>query len=251
MTRQALRADKKLVELGLCPTRSKAQQLIQNGEVFYNGKVLSKPSELIETKLESTLLLDSTSGHYVGRGALKMRGAFEDFQISFDRKVVADVGASTGGFTQFALEKGAQKIYAIDVGRAQLDPQLLKDERVVNMEGVNIRYGVKLPSPADIAVVDLSFISLKLCLEEIKNLVKANGELVVLYKPQFELGREALNSQGVVKSQKLIEDGLKDLQSWCLDVGLYVKQISPCQLTGKTGNQEYFLYLTKQDEELT
>lgn len=247
MNRSTQRADKKLVELGLCSTRSKAQQLIQQGAVFYNGKLLKKSSELIDSGLEDTLELAANSPQFVGRGALKLQGAYEDFNLSFEQKKIADIGASTGGFTQFALKHGAQKVYAIDVGRDQLDPELLKDPRVINKEGVNIRYGVELPELVDLAVVDLSFISLRLCLERVRDLVRAKGELVVLFKPQFELGREALNSQGVVRSVELIDSGLKDLQSWCSSHGLHVKDTVPCQLRGKTGNQEYFLYLIKEN----
>lgn len=246
MSGSSLRADKKLVELGLCSTRSKAQQLIQQGAVFYNGKALKKVSELIDSHLENTLELRSDSHHFVGRGALKMQGAFEDFKLSFEQKKIADIGASTGGFTQFALKHGAQKVYAIDVGRDQLDSELESDPKVVNMEGVNIRYGVDLPEFVDMAVVDLSFISLRLCLERVRDLVRPEGELVVLFKPQFELGREALNSQGIVRSSELIESGLKDLQTWCSSHGMRVKHSVPCQLRGKTGNQEYFLYLMKE-----
>jgi len=240
-----LRADKKLVELGLCTTRTKAQQLIKNGDVSYNGKILKKPSALIDSQLENSLILNTNDSHYVGRGALKMRGAYEDFNLCFDQKVVADIGASTGGFTQFALEHGAQKVYAIDVGRDQLDPKLLEDKRVVNKEGVNIRYGIDLPELVDMAVVDLSFISLRLCLEKVMELLIPSGEVVVLFKPQFELGREALDSQGVVRSEELVEKGLKDLQEWCKVIGLHVNKILPCQIRGKMGNQEYFLYLKK------
>lgn len=249
MSSKPLRADKKLVEMGLTSTRSKAQQLIQNGAVTYKGEALKKSSELIDPEFEKTLQLTAGSQSFVGRGALKMQGALEDFKLDFEHKVVADIGASTGGFSEFALQKGAKKIYAIDVGHDQLDPKLLSDDRVVNFEGVNIRYGVELPEQVDMAVVDLSFISLKLCLEKVRELVKSEGELVVLFKPQFEMGREALNSQGVVRSEGLVEKGLKDLQSWCENVGLYVKQTAPCRLRGKTGNQEYFLYLIKQDRE--
>lgn len=246
MSGKTQRADKRLVELGLCSTRSKAQQLIQSGAVLCNGKVLKKASEQVGRESESSIEVLSNSHHYVGRGALKMQGAYEDFELSFEQKIIVDIGASTGGFTQFALEHGAKKVYALDVGKNQLGNELLNDSRVVNMEGINIRYGASLPELVDMAVVDLSFISLRLCLQRVRDLVRPRGELVVLYKPQFELGREALNSQGVVKSQDLVRAGLKELQTWCSNEGLYAKQTALCKLRGKTGNQEYFLHLIKE-----
>lgn len=234
-----MRIDKKLCELNLVASRSQAQQFIKEGTVFLNGTVVNKTSQLVE---ESDLIELKKDHQYVGRGAHKIEGAQADFSLNFKDKVIADVGASTGGFTEFALKEGAKCVYAIDVGKDQLAEKLRQHPQVINLEGINIRHGADLPEKVDLAVVDLSYISLKHCLIPIRALCKDAGEMVVLVKPQFEVGRENIGKKGLVKSDKVARESLKDLVSWCKDHGLGLVDARPCHITGKTGNQEYFFY---------
>lgn len=239
-----MRIDKKLCELNLVATRSQAQQFIKEGSVFLNGVQVSKTSQFVE---DSDIVELKKEHQYVGRGAHKIAGAQNDFSLQFHGKVIADVGASTGGFTEFALREGARIVYAIDVGRDQLAEKLRIHPQVINLEGVNIRHGIDLPEKVDMAVVDLSYISLKHCLIPIRNLCRDAGEMVVLVKPQFEVGRENIGKKGLVKSDKIARESLKDLVAWCQEHCLGLVDARPCRITGKTGNQEYFFYF-KNDE---
>ncbi|EQC47274.1 TlyA family RNA methyltransferase [Bacteriovorax sp. Seq25_V] len=236
------RLDKLLVDRGLVDTRSKAQQLIEEGVVLVDGIVVSKAS----LRTDSEDIVVNKKNIYVGRGAHKIEGALEDFQVDPAGMIVADVGASTGGFTEFVLEKGASKVFAIDVGHDQLAPKLREDDRVVNMEGTNIRELDSMNGTCDLAVVDLSFISLKLVLENILALLKDSGEAIVLIKPQFEVGKKNLNKQGVCKDQKVIEDTILDLYRWSNTMNYFIKGFSFCHIKGKTGNQEYFFHYDRK-----
>lgn len=234
-----MRLDKKLCLDGLTATRSQAQLLIKEGSVFINGKAVLKSSyecseqDQIEVRKEH---------QFVGRGAHKIEGAHQDFNLSFKDKIIADVGASTGGFTEYALMNEAKKVYAIDVGRDQLAQKLREHPLVENLEGVNIRYGIELAEKVDLAVVDLSYISLKLCLLPIKDLCQSSGEIVALVKPQFEVGKDNIGKNGIVKSEKVALASVRELALWCRDNGLGLVDAKPCRIAGKTGNQEYFFY---------
>lgn len=239
-----MRLDKKLCLEGLTSTRSQAQLLIKEGSVLVNSKIILKPS--YECHADDRIVVEKAH-QFVGRGAHKIEGAHVDFNISFQDKIVADIGASTGGFTEYALMNGAKKVFAIDVGRDQLAAKLRSHPAVENMEGVNIRYGLDLPEKVDLAVVDLSYISLKLCLLPIKNLCQKCGEIVALVKPQFEVGKENIGKNGLVKSERAALASLKSLALWCRDNELGLVDAKPCRIAGKTGNQEYFFYF-KNDE---
>lgn len=236
------RLDQLLVTLGLVNSRSQAAPLIKDGLVSVDGKVITKPSfkcgkdQKIEIHKEYL---------YVGRGAEKMEGAFKDFNLSFEDKVVGDMGASTGGFTEFALLHGASKVYAVDVGHDQLASKLVNDHRVLNLEGTNIRDGLSLDifNPlCDIIVVDLSFISLCYVIESMAQVLKQQGEFVMLVKPQFEVGKEALGKNGIVRNTAAVDEALAKVRKECARHLLSVEQVSPCAIKGKTGNQEYFFY---------
>ena len=244
MTKERL--DGQLVKLGLISSRSQAQQLIKEGAVRVNGNVVRKPSTKIEMEDKLEVVKETL---WVGRGAEKMAGAHKDFGFSFKNKVVGDMGASTGGFVQYALHHGAKKVFAIDVGTGQLAKELLDDERVINLEGTNIKNGLSLEEKCDLIVVDLSFISLKLVLEPIIECLKKEGELVVLVKPQFEVGRDSIGKKGLVKNSKAVLKALEDISETLKEIGCPVIKASPCHLKGKTGNQEYFFYCIYDDNE--
>lgn len=236
------RIDKYLVELFLVESRSKAQELIRKGLVTYKGQVVTKSSMIIEDpqkiKLEGNL-------EFVSRGAYKIQGAATFFQVAFEDLIIADIGASTGGFTDFALQQGAKKVYAIDVGHDQLAHSLRNNSRVINMEGVNIRFPLELNELADLAVVDLSYISLKLTLETIWSLVHNQGKILCLVKPQFEIGKEGIGKKGIVKNSESHLKVLEDLYRWCLDREFFIAGLCSSPILGKTGNKEFFFYFDK------
>jgi 23S rRNA (cytidine1920-2'-O)/16S rRNA (cytidine1409-2'-O)-methyltransferase len=235
------RVDKVLVSEGLVSTRSQALLLIDEGVVYYHNQKVEKASlQVLPDGLEVR-----KDVQYVSRGAHKIEKALSRFNISVADKIIADVGASTGGFTDFVLHKGAQKVYCLDVGHGQLAESLLKDKRVVNFEGVNIKHSFVLPELVDLAVVDLSFISLKLVLKNIFDLVKPNGEVVTLVKPQFEVGRDGIDGNGIVKSEGHRLVMLSELKEWCKKEGFLVLDQCESPILGKNGNKEYLFYFKK------
>lgn len=240
------RLDKKLADLGLVSTRSKAQQVIASGKVRVAGKVITKPSFKVSN--EEIEIIDDINE--VGRGFHKLAGAFEHFQVDVKDKLVADVGASTGGFTQFCLGLGARKVFAIDVGHGQLDPSLISDERVINLEGTNIRELNDLEEKVDLCVADLSFISLNLIWNNLVAISNEGAEMILLFKPQFEVGREGIGKKGLVKGREYVIRAIKEMKIQCEAMGLKIKGFKPCVIKGrKSGNQEYFLYLDKSTSE--
>ena len=235
------RIDIALVKLKHASTRSQARLLIKEGVVFYKGQKIEKPgflvnSEEIEVKKEKT---------FVGRGGDKLEGVLLEMDLDLQEKVIADVGASTGGFTDVVLRRGAKKVYAIDVGKDQLAKELKEDRRVVNYEGINIKNGLELSEKVDFCVVDLSFISLRLVLEKIFELLNQEGKALVLVKPQFEAGLDKVGKKGVVKDSMVRLEVLLELFDWCFDRGIYLENFLPSSVQGKKGNQEYFFLLAK------
>lgn len=235
------RLDKKLVDLNLARTRSQAQQLVKEGVVLVDKTICLKPS----LRIENQEIEVSKKEIFVSRGAHKVEGALKEFEISVTDFIVADVGASTGGFTNFVLSRGAKKVYAIDVGHGQLVSELLADKRVINMEGVNIRELNELPDMCDLAVVDLSFISLRLCLENIFKLIKHDGRIVALVKPQFEVGKDGLSKNGIVKNKDVVRNMIDELYDWCDEQSMYISGFCLSPIKGKTGNQEFFFLFDK------
>jgi 23S rRNA (cytidine1920-2'-O)/16S rRNA (cytidine1409-2'-O)-methyltransferase len=235
------RADKVLADKGLVSTRSKAKTLIENGEVLVNGKLLKKASDQIDS--DSEIVINSQI--FVGRGALKILKAFESFQVEVHQKIFLDIGASTGGFTEILLEKGALKVYAIDVGHDQLDPKLKSDSRVINLEGTNIRELNELPDLGDGAVVDLSFISVTKVLSNIFNLLKPDADLIVLVKPQFEAGRDRLPKDGVIKDPVVQQSVLDQVLNFAKGHGWVHLGTIDSPIEGKSGNKEFLAWFKK------
>jgi 23S rRNA (cytidine1920-2'-O)/16S rRNA (cytidine1409-2'-O)-methyltransferase len=236
------RIDKILVELGLLKTRSQAKMLIQQECIYHNDKVVTKAGlkVLLGDKFEIT-----KTNLYVSRGAYKLEKALKQFEVNFDGKVIGDIGASTGGFTQVALEAGASKVYAIDVGHEQLAEILKNDERVINMEGKNIKFPLELEEELDHCVVDLSFISIKLVYKNIHALLKAGGSAIVLIKPQFEAGKERLGKQGLVAAGDL-ETIVAEVREWFSENNFTINQMIDSPIVGnKSGNKEFLALITK------
>lgn len=235
------RVDKVLVEAGLTSTRSQALLLIEEGVVFYQNKKVEKASQ----QVTSEGLEVRKDVQYVSRGAHKIEGALARFEIKVEGMYVADVGASTGGFTDYVLRSGAKKVLCLDVGHDQLAQSLREDPRVENHEGVNIKFPFETKEKVDLAVVDLSFISLKLVLKNIFDLVSADGKIVALVKPQFEVGQTGLDSNGIVKSEGHRLVMLHEMKEWCKAQGFILVNQCESPILGKNGNKEYFFYFDK------
>jgi 23S rRNA (cytidine1920-2'-O)/16S rRNA (cytidine1409-2'-O)-methyltransferase len=229
------RIDKMMVAKELVKTRSQARMLIKQGDVLCNGKSVNKPglSVSIDDQIEITQKI-----LYVSRGAHKLVKAIEEFDLDFKGKIIADCGASTGGFTQVCLINGADKVYALDVGHDQLDATLCDDPRVVNKEGVNLKYEMALDEQVDICVADLSFISITKVFLNMKKMLKPNGFSVVLIKPQFEAGLSRIGKGGIVKESDL-KAILDEVKMWFSNNGFIIEKFCESPITGKTGNLEY------------
>lgn len=239
MTRD--RVDKVLVTAKLTATRSQALLLIEEGVVFYQDKKVEKASQQV-TAMGLEVRKDV---QYVSRGAHKIEGALARFQVKVEGLIVADVGASTGGFTDYVLRSGATKVYCLDVGHDQLAESLRSDPRVENHEGVNIKFPFDIKEKVDLAVVDLSFISIRLVLKNIFDLVKPKGVIVALIKPQFEVGQSGLDNNGIVKSEGHRLVMLHELKEWCKAQGFVLVDQCESPILGKNGNKEYFFYFDK------
>ncbi len=235
------RLDKILNDRKLVTSRSQAKSLIEKGDVTVDGKVLLKAGE--QVNLEAVIEVNSEI--YVGRGAFKLKKAIEEFKVAVTGKVFLDVGASTGGFTEVLLAEGARIVYAIDVGRDQLAEKLRVDPRVINREGINIKDLSHLPELADGAVMDLSFISVTKVLFAVKPLLRQAGELIVLIKPQFEVGLERLPKDGVVKDEKLRREVLHEVISFAVNDGWTHHRTIVSPIEGKTGNVEYLAHFSR------
>jgi len=235
-----------LVEKGYFKTREKARRSIMAGVVFVDNIREDKPGT--KFRIDADISIKENTNPYVSRGGLKLEKALEFFGIDLKGKTAIDVGASTGGFTDCMLKKGAEKVIAIDVGYGQLDWELRNDERVICMERTNIRY-VKpedIVFIADFATIDVSFISLKKVMLVVAGLIKKTGEMVCLVKPQFEAGREKVGKGGVVRSPETHMEVLQDIILFTIDNGLKTKGLTYSPIKGPEGNIEYLLYLSKQ-----
>ena len=241
-----VRLDQFLVARGDCSSRERAVQAIKSGRVLVEGKVVSKPSFLVEGEEVAILPADE----YVSRGAFKIKKAFEKFGLSFEEKVLVDIGASTGGFTDFALKNGAKKVYAIDVGKGELAPSFRQDERVVNLEGQDFRLIDKnLCKDANMIIGDLSFISLRHILPKVVELFGKDIEICMLFKPQFECGKEiAKKCKGVIKDKALHKRLLKEFCGYVLGLGLKISALTFSPIKGKSGNIEYLFHINGQNK---
>lgn len=233
------RADVLIARLGHSRSRSGAAELIRDGAVTANGKVIAKPSELVSQNAEIVV----SQKEFVGRGGKKLEGALSAFELDVTGMIALDIGASTGGFTESLLRRGAKKVYAIDVGTGQLAPSLLADPRVVSMEKTDIRSIESLPEKADIAVIDVSFISIKEILGGIVPLLRKDGIVIALIKPQFETPPNFKNKLGVLRSKETTKLALASVLDYCFKHNLKIAGQIDSPILGKNGNAEYFLYL--------
>ena len=234
------RIDVLMVERGLAPTREKAQALLMAGSVTVDGRPVSKPG----TAVASEASVDVRAPlQYVGRGGDKMAGALDVLGLDPAGAVVLDVGASTGGFTDCLLQRGAARVYDIDVGRGQLAHKLLIDPRVDSYEGVNARHAFPLPEPVDMAVADVSFISLRLVLPQMAAHLRPGGRMLVLVKPQFEAERGAVGRGGIVRDGRTHAKVLGDFVQWAIGQGHRLRGVTPSPITGTEGNREFFVLL--------
>jgi 23S rRNA (cytidine1920-2'-O)/16S rRNA (cytidine1409-2'-O)-methyltransferase len=234
------RADKVLVDRGLVSSRSQAKSLIEKGDVVCNGKPITKAGELISINAE----IEVKTSLYVGRGAFKLEKALQEFPVVVKDKIVIDVGASTGGFTEVLLANGAARVYAVDVGHGQLAPKLLADPRVMNLEKTNIRELESLPELAQAAVMDLSFISITKVVENLRQLVIPGADLIALIKPQFEATPSLIPKDGVIKDPELQQQLVHQVISDLALKGWSFHQLTASPITGKTGNQEFLAWFS-------
>jgi 23S rRNA (cytidine1920-2'-O)/16S rRNA (cytidine1409-2'-O)-methyltransferase len=237
---EKVRIDTLLIERGLVQSRQKAQGLIMAGQVLVDGHVVDKPGRCIPEGAELTVLEGLP---YVSRGGIKLAHALDRFDVNVSDKIAADIGASTGGFTDCILQRGARKVYAVDVGYGQLAWKLRQDPRVIVLDRTNVRYLESLPEPLDLATVDVSFISLELVLPQVVKLLRPEGEILALIKPQFEAGREQVGKGGVVKDPAVHRVVLEKVIALATREGLEVRGLIPSPLRGQAGNVEFFAQL--------
>ena len=241
-----IRVDQLLFDRGLVESRSLAQRLVMAGQVRANGQVVAKPA----VKVDEKVVLSIDKGpRFVSRGGEKLAGALEKFPLAVTGKVCADVGASTGGFTDCLLQNGAQKVYAIDVGRGILHWKMRNHPQVVVMERTNARYIEALAEPVDLITIDASFISLKILLPVVQGWLKAGaGEAIVLIKPQFEAGRkEVARGDGVIRDIEIHRRVVMEILSFAVTVGFGIKGLAASPITGPKGNVEFLAWLSTAD----
>jgi len=236
------RLDLALVERGLAPTRARARDAVLRGHVSVDGRLADRPAMNVEDA--AAITLDDPAAGYVSRGALKLIAGLERFGFSPDARTALDLGASTGGFTQVLLERGARKVFAVDVGHGQLAPALAADPRVVSLEGVNARElaAGDLGEPVDAIVADVSFISLRLVLPPALALAGPGAWGIFLVKPQFEVGRENLGKGGIVRDPQIAERSAADIATWLEHaLGWRVTGLILSPIAGGDGNREFLI----------
>lgn len=221
-------------------SRAKAQALIMAGEVAVEGKTIIKAGTLVAEEAAIDILQPPP---FVSRGGIKLDYALDRFQLDVSSKVAADIGASTGGFTDCLLQRGASRVYAVDVGYGQLDYRLRRDKRVVVMERVNARYPIPLPEKVDLATLDLSFISVEKVIPSVARLLKDDGYLVVLLKPQFEAQRSEVGKGGIIKQPVVHARVLGRFIAWMVNHGFRLGGLVASPILGAEGNTEFFLLL--------
>lgn len=240
---EKIRLDVLLTQRGIVTSRSRAQEAIRAGKISVNGEVQQRPGFLLQSNADIRVVEPLMP--YVSRAALKLEHALDVFAVSVAGRVALDVGASTGGFTQVLLARNANLVFAVDVGTNQLHPTLQGDERIVSLEGVNIRSlepGSLIPQPS-LVVIDVSFISLQLVLPAVIRHVAGEGDIIALVKPQFEVGRRYISKGGIVRDSTRRKQAVHDVMSAAQSAGyeLVAKCDSPIQ--GSDGNHEYLLHL--------
>jgi 23S rRNA (cytidine1920-2'-O)/16S rRNA (cytidine1409-2'-O)-methyltransferase len=244
------RLDKLIVERRLAPSRERARQLVMAGIVFVDEQRRDKPGTLVRS--EARIEIRSPALPFVSRGGLKLDAALEHWHLEVDGLVAADIGASTGGFTDCLLQRGARHVYAMDVGHGQLAWSLRQDQRVTVMERTNVRSfdPTAMPERVHLAVIDVSFISLRLILPTALRMLRTNGILLPLVKPQFEAGREAVGKGGVVRDAAAREAAVESIRDFAKGLGLHCGGVFASPVLGPKGNQESFLYLATSSDRL-
>jgi 23S rRNA (cytidine1920-2'-O)/16S rRNA (cytidine1409-2'-O)-methyltransferase len=239
------RLDKVLVEQGLVSTRERARALIMAGMVIVNDHAVVKAGEAVPP--DAQIRLKGEDHPYVSRGGVKLQKALDEFSLDVSGLVALDVGASTGGFTDCLLRRGARKVFAVDVGYGQLAWKLRQDERVVNLEKTNIRYlePERLDELPDLAVIDASFISLDKILPHVIILVRPSANIVALIKPQFEVGRGEVGKGGVVRDERKHQEVVEKVSLMAGGLGLEVRGCVESPITGPKGNREFLIWLVK------
>ncbi len=243
-----IRLDVLLTEKGLASSRQKAQALIMAGDVFVNGQRSDKPGTAVPE--DAPVEVRGNAMPYVSRGGWKLEKAMKTWPITLEGKICADIGASTGGFTDCMLQNGAEKVYAVDVGYGQLDWKLRSDSRVICLERTNARYLTReqIPDELDFVSIDVSFISLNLIFPAVYALLKDGGEIACLIKPQFEAGREKVGKKGVVRDPAVHREVLEAFLKYAKDNNFTVVGINYSPIRGPEGNIEYLGFLRKADE---
>lgn len=243
------RLDVLLVERNLASSREKAKAIIMSGVVFVEGQKEDKAGSMFSPQV--SIEVRGNTLPYVSRGGWKLEKALKVFPICLESKVCTDVGSSTGGFTDCMLQNGAQKVYAIDVGRGQLDWKLRQNSKVVSMEKTNIRYITPedFEEVIDFSSVDVSFISLRKVLLPIYQYLKEDGEIVALIKPQFEAGREKVGKKGVVRERTTHYQVLEEVIGFAKEIGLFLLGLDFSPIRGPEGNIEYLAYFSKKEGE--
>lgn len=243
------RLDVLLVKRGLAESREKAKAIIMSGNVFVGNNREDKAGSTFDEKVEITV--KGSTLKYVSRGGLKLEKAIEQYDVSVKDKICMDVGSSTGGFTDCMLQNGAVKVYAVDVGTNQLAWKLRQDERVVSMEKTNIRYLTREQIEDDIAFasIDVSFISLTKVLEPVRDLLRTEGEIVCLIKPQFEAGREKVGKKGVVREKSVHIEVIESVMAFAKNIGFEVLNLDFSPIKGPEGNIEYLMHIKKINSE--
>ena len=245
MTSRRQRLDRLLAERGLAPSRQRAVALILEGKVRVDGQRAQKAAQTVAPDARVEVLEEDEA--YVSRGGIKLAGALDFFRLSVAGSVAMDVGASTGGFTDCLLKRGARRVYAVDVGYGQLAWKLRQDPRVVVLERTNVRYlrREKIPESLDLATIDTSFISLTKVIPRVVEFLKEGGRLLALIKPQFEVGRGLVGKGGVVREPELHQRVVSELERFCRDLELAVAGVVESPILGPKGNREFFLAAMK------
>jgi len=237
------RLDQIIVDKGLAQSRTRSRALIMAGKVFVNNRLADKPG--ITVGENDDILLKGNDIPYVSRGALKLAKAVDSFNINVNNLICMDVGASTGGFTDYLLQNGAEKVFAVDVGYGQFAWKLRQDPRVVVIERTNIRYMPleTIPVQIDLSVIDVSFISLKIVVPAVLKFMKKKGIIVALIKPQFEVGKGKVGKGGIVRDQALVDNVIQDLTDFFTKIGLICSCAVPSPISGSKGNKEFLIML--------
>ena len=234
------RLDRLLVRNGYVSSRSKAAAQIMAGEVTVDGRLIDKPGSMV--RIDAEIMLKAKP-RFVGRGGIKLEAALAKFEMEVTGRVCADVGASTGGFTDCLLQHGASRVYAIDVGKGILDYRLRTDERVFLLEGTNARHLDSLPVRPTLVVIDVSFISIRLILPAVKRWICAESDIIALVKPQFEVGKGEVGKGGIVREAPLRRRVLREVTKYAASIGMCSADVIPSPITGAKGNIEYLLWL--------